>query len=165
MTNQAPRNFTDHTLSFDRIVRIVAYCAEEVRRQHDTHLHVAYMVNAWLDALEHQEHKDALSLGMVERWGILVDPNDNPTGFRGADVYIAGRMGTRVPELADALERWINFVPDMTPLEAYKEFEWIHPFIDGNGRTGKIILNYLNETLLDPIFPPDNLFGYPITNP
>jgi fido (protein-threonine AMPylation protein) len=53
----------------------------------------------------------------------------------------------------------------MTALEAYKEFEFIHPFEDGNGRTGKIILNWINGTLLDPIFPPNDIFGYEISNP
>ena len=28
-----------------------------------------------------------------------------------------------------------------------------HPFIDGNGRTGKIIYNWINSSLYDPILP------------
>jgi len=46
---------------------------------------------------------------------------------------------------------------------AYYVFELIHPFSDGNGRTGKIILNYLYHTLDDPVFPPDFFGG--IANP
>jgi hypothetical protein len=36
---------------------------------------------------------------------------------------------------------------------AYVAFEMIHPFADGNGRTGKILFNWLNGTLDEPILP------------
>jgi len=152
-------------LSPEEVRRIASYCSEEVRRQQDGPLNVGYMVDAWMDALEHQYHGDELSLGMVERWGTLVEPRDNPTGFRGANIWIGNTMGPRVDDIARLLERWIDVVPNMTPIEAYLQFEYIHPFMDGNGRTGKIILNYLNGTMLDPIFPPNDLFGYRIENP
>ena len=42
----------------------------------------------------------------------------------------------------------------MTPEEAYKEFQIIHPFEDGNGRVGKIIYNKLKNSLDNPTFPP-----------
>lgn len=40
----------------------------------------------------------------------------------------------------------------------YYEYEEIHPFVDGNGRSGKILYNYLLGRLDDPIMPP-NFFG------
>lgn len=44
----------------------------------------------------------------------------------------------------------------------YFEYEEIHPFRDGNGRTGKILYNYLLGSLNDPQMPP-NFWG--ISNP
>lgn len=40
----------------------------------------------------------------------------------------------------------------------YFEYEQIHPFSDGNGRTGKILYNYLLDSMDDPVLPP-NFFG------
>jgi hypothetical protein len=37
----------------------------------------------------------------------------------------------------------------------YFEYEEIHPFQDGNGRTGKILYNYLKGTLDNPQLPPN----------
>ena len=37
----------------------------------------------------------------------------------------------------------------------YLAYEWIHPFCDGNGRTGKILHNWLLGTLDAPVLVPD----------
>lgn len=152
-------------LSPNEVRRIVSYCSEEVRRQQDGPLHVGYMVDAWMNAIEHQYRGLGIDLVTIENWGRLVAPDDNSMGFRDGDVYIGGRFAVRVSEMHEQMDRWMAMLTDMTALEAYKEFEFTHPFFDGNGRTGKIILNYINGSLLDPIFPPADLFGYPITNP
>lgn len=126
------------------------------------------MVDAWMDALNHQYHGDDLSLGMIRNWGCLIEPTKNDD-FRRVPIYV-GDGWTSVPKTRPELilvrfERWFELLPNMTAMEAYVEFEEIHPFLDGNGRTGKIILNWVNGSLLDPIFPPKDIWGKEISNP
>ena len=61
---------------------------------------------------------------------------------------------SEVPRLMDNL---IQAWTDITADEWYREFEEVHPFGDGNGRTGNILWTWHRETL-EPAkleFPPD----------
>lgn len=157
--------YSEPMLSKNEIARIVDYCAEEVRRQGDTPLHVGYMVNAWLDALLWQKEGRHLNTDLVLALAAVIEPEENEDGYRGGQVTVGNRVPPRAEEVERLMERWSENLSEMSALEAYLEFEHIHPFWDGNGRTGKIILNWLNGTLLEPIFPPNDIFGYPIANP
>lgn len=64
-----------------------------------------------------------------------------------SEAYYTKSQARRVQELLKS---------QTTPTAAdvwYKEFEDIHPFVDGNGRTGKILYNWLNGTLKVPTIP------------
>lgn len=96
--------------------------------------------------------------------------NKGPGEFRKNQVWIGGHRAdeaTFVPtpanELADSwahLERFLNDVPEVTdPLIkaalSHVQFETIHPFMDGNGRVGRLLIplilvaaNVLSEPLL-----------------
>ena len=66
-----------------------------------------------------------------------------------------GRVGTLIPihaklletELDNLLEWYHNNKKDLHPLETASEFhsvfERLHPFFDGNGRVGRLLLNYI----------------------
>lgn len=147
---------------------VIAYITEEVTRQgHDVTVldgieRVGWMLNAWAYALrctDKPQVNDAILLGQ------LIEPAKNQNGLRTGNVCVGPQ---RCPEW-QGIGRQLGLLFDardtLTPIEFYKEFEQIHPFVDGNGRTGKVLLNLLNGTLLQPIFPPSDLFGRPICNP
>jgi hypothetical protein len=149
-------------------MRVIDYVTEEVSRQgHDVFSldgieRVAWMLFAWSYALSHERKPD---LGDVIPLGSKVERHKNAKGYRKCGVRVGSRVCPDHREVPQRLQRLFERRDNMTPLTFYKEFEEIHPFVDGNGRTGKILLNWLSGTLLDPIFPPNDLFGSWIRNP
>ena len=65
-------------------------------------------------------------------WGSIIKPH-----FIDVPFYI-DRFHTR---LAEALPRSIDPLKDAAVF--HREFEDIHPFTDGNGRTGRLVANYM----------------------
>ena len=90
-----------------------------------------------------------------------MDKIDKRIGYRNQDVRVirANFKATPAPYVKtdmDLLMRWFNKNKDkLHPLVLacvfHHKFEKIHPFMDGNGRTGRILLNYI---LLDNNYPP-----------
>ena len=91
-----------------------------------------------------------------------------PGNFRNQAVRIGTLMpapSTDVPKLMAQLEKYINTDNSLPPLIkaglAHVQFEVIHPFLDGNGRIGRllIILILIENKLLDtPILYPSYYF-------
>jgi len=148
--------------------KIIDYVTEEVERQgHDVTewdgiIRTSWMLEAWAFALG---WIGPITIEQIVGLGMLVEKGKNLQGIRTEEVFVGERRcppaGVIIPMLVD----WIRHQHELTPLENYREFELIHPFVDGNGRAGKIILNYLMKTLYDPVFPPNDFWGRPIRNP
>jgi len=166
---------------------IIEFCAQECERQHSGELSVYDMIQAWYFAQDYYEattNPDPLTPDLIEEIGQIVEPVDNKYGFRRVPVYVTKgpweyvekAPWERVPYLLEALLESYYDNPlfgrdtDMkrhslatsAVSQFYYEFEEIHPFVDGNGRVGKILFNYLNGTLHRPVITP-NFWG--ISNP
>src|SRR3990167_10079207 len=137
---------------------VINFCAEEVTRQHDSPKAVGWMLNAWNLASALSEPKpQKLTVHIIEELGKLVSPYINIYGLRTCFVQIGNSLPPAPALVYGLLVDFVKNIPK-DPASAYKAFEEIHPFRDGNGRVGKIIFNWLNETLDNPRFPP-NFWG------
>lgn len=134
---------------------IVKYIAEEVERQRDKPLAVWWMCDAWRLAQTHAADRMEVTPLLIESWGRMVTPK-NHDGFRKVGVQVGDRVCPHyslVPRMVENL--CVGLYHGLTPESAYLEFQKIHPFRDGNGRTGKILYNYLKSTLDAPVMPPN----------
>jgi len=152
-------------------MKVIDYITEEVRRQGHDVLdldgieRVGWMLDAWSHAIRQSDISNKLTIYYVLDIARLIEPDKNALGFRNCYVRVGDSIPCPPNEVESRLLRLFSTIDTVTPLEFYKEFETIHPFVDGNGRTGKVLLNWLNGTLRNPIFPPANLFGREIANP
>ena len=161
---------------------VLKFCAEECKRQHSGEVSVYDMVVACNEAMAYKtgEPDNVLTNNFIEQIGMLVEPIDNAKGFRKVPIgiwdgytWIEKAKWDRVPELLETLlssyyegalghqEEYsapINSKIESAEDEFYFEYENIHPFFDGNGRSGKILYNYLKGTLSSPQMPP-NFWG------
>lgn len=156
---------------------IEGFCHDEVVRQgHDPRsradggVRVQWLLNAWSYARTAAHDHDYPTLTDVLFIGSLVEPEENKNGFRRGAIWIGderrGAEGVhermvRLFDVAKEVEPVTGrgWYKGMTADEFYLEFEYIHPFGDGNGRTGKVLHNWLLGTLDDPVLV-DDYFGH-----
>lgn len=95
--------------------------------------------------------------------------NKNPGAFRKSAVWLGGMQPSKaifipppfeyIDELMSNFEAFLHDTPERTPTLikaalAHVQFETIHPFLDGNGRLGRLLITLLlcaEEVLTEPI--------------
>ena len=85
----------------------------------------------------------------------LLDKNNNGK-YRRVPVFIGGHTGCNPIEIKGEMHKLIaqckRAKTEKECWECHDEFEVIHPFIDGNGRTGRLILNWMRLKNGFPLF-------------
>jgi Fic family protein len=83
---------------------------------------------------------------------ILKGINDYAGHYRNVSVRISGSTvilpnPRKVPDLMDEFLQWLRVSEDMHPVvfaaEAHYQLVTIHPFVDGNGRTARLLMNLI----------------------
>lgn len=109
-------------------------------------------MNAWNYIIK----QDVINLDVIKETHRLLmlnqKLNENEKGFfRTCPVYIGGREAVNHFLIENLLKAWCETMNYKSGLNQYIEdyskdfhikYEKIHPFVDGNGRTGRIFMNW-----------------------
>ena len=138
---------------------VVKFCAEECSRQKSGETSVYWMCcGVYFATLWEKDGKGPRRVipEFIEHLGRIIEPGKNEHGFRVTPVIVPGpRQPPHHSLVEDQIRKLCDGSKTISPLEFYTAFEEIHPFVDGNGRVGSILYNYLGNTLAQPISPPD----------
>lgn len=142
----------------------VNYAAQECHWQQSGEMSVAWMVEGWRRA--HRLRFQLIKLRDVLELGRLVEPRYNFNGLREVDVRVGSDTKTPWEHVPGDLDELLLSQPaagkatEEEATEWFRQYEEIHPWRDGNGRTGSILYNWLRGSLPEPIYPP-NLWDDP----
>jgi hypothetical protein len=158
--------------------KILAFIIGEVTRQgYDVETtggaeRVVYMGEAWNLARQLRNSKIYFpTYADIQQLGRMVEPAKNYNGFRTCNVGVGAWVApsfVNVPILVrqliekhGVLFQGTNQATRQDADAFYVAFEKVHPFLDGNGRVGKILHNWVLGTLEEPVLVAD-YFGHGI---
>ena len=118
---------------------------------------IAWMAQAWSYALKHSG--EPFTQERLLDVASLVEQEENAKGFRVVGVRVGNHIAPHAEHVPRLVKQWLVTRDTVSADKFYLGFQDIHPFADGNGRTGKILHNWILGTLADPILIKDYFGG------
>lgn len=142
------------------IERVAQVAAQECIRQEVGLQELAWLIDAYQSVARIRRPYRAFRTGFdIKCLGRDVEPRKNREGFRRTPVtFRSGGSAAAAPEIPRLIDTLVDNMYQGEPAEVVKQFLWIHPFVDGNGRSAWILWNHLNGTMDEPTNLPD-FFG------
>lgn len=107
----------------------------------------------WITSLAHLKRKDITESHILELHRLILQKIDDTSAgrYRTVSVRIAGSRAimpnpTKVPRLMDEFIAWLHTAGGnevAIAADAHFKLVSIHPFVDGNGRTARLLMNLL----------------------
>lgn len=144
------KNFVSKVQHSDNPEKVVDVVMSECVRQHVGFERVETLINAYNNFNEHIKNNGIIDGDYVESLGGLAEP-DNNGRFRVSPVtFASGGTAANHNDVKRLIHNLFEYGDELNSDEFTKEFLWIHPFNDGNGRTAWLIYNWKNNSLNNP---------------
>ena len=136
---------------------VVGALKDELRRQHDeSEAALGSMVAAWQYTLTVERHLHEAELLAIHAKAVAHMAGPSMDSYRRTPVTFAnGSTGLEASLIPRAMKNLVSSLGALTPEEFYKELMLIHPWQDGNGRTGFLAYNLMRNSLFDMTPAPD----------
>lgn len=136
--------------------RIANIAVMECERQHVGLERLHTLLKGYEYAMKHEGE---ITYDFLMTLAGIVEP-DNHGRTRVTPVTFAQGVSSAAnhSEVERLLDNLLNYGDEMPLMKWVKQFLWIHPFNDGNGRVAWILLNMRKDTMQHPVPLPDFKF-------